>query len=213
MTVTIQYINTGTSSNAGNGDSLRTAFNKINSNFLALSTATGGGGTFTLNTATGSTLGGIKVGVGLDISSDGTLSATGGTAGSEINILDQDNNPSVDIISYSGASSLGNMSVEMFTIDKTVYRSAVIDISANNTALNTEDIAAGYTVTWNANASQLIGFGPVAVNIDGETDNAEWDLESSTLGDTVKIRMKNAVGIAANTHVIEWRAKVSLFRL
>jgi hypothetical protein len=45
--MTILYINTGTSANAGNGDSLRTAFNKINANFAYLSTASfssGGGG-------------------------------------------------------------------------------------------------------------------------------------------------------------------------
>ena len=41
--MTILYINTGTSANKGDGDSLRTAFNKINANFTYLSTATGGG--------------------------------------------------------------------------------------------------------------------------------------------------------------------------
>ena len=42
--MTINYINTGTSANKGDGDTLRSAFNKINQNFLYLSTATGGGG-------------------------------------------------------------------------------------------------------------------------------------------------------------------------
>ena len=46
--MTILTINTGTSANKGDGDSLRTAFHKINLNFAALSTATsgssGGGG-------------------------------------------------------------------------------------------------------------------------------------------------------------------------
>jgi hypothetical protein len=36
MTSVINFINTGTGANAGNGDSLRTAFNKINRNFIAL---------------------------------------------------------------------------------------------------------------------------------------------------------------------------------
>jgi hypothetical protein len=36
--MTIFYVNTGTSPNAGNGDSLRTAFNKINANFATLDT-------------------------------------------------------------------------------------------------------------------------------------------------------------------------------
>ena len=40
--MSINYINTGTAPNAGNGDSLRTAFNKINANFSYLGTATVG---------------------------------------------------------------------------------------------------------------------------------------------------------------------------
>jgi hypothetical protein len=40
----IQYINTGSSANAGNGDSLRSAFIKVNNNFAYLSTATFGAG-------------------------------------------------------------------------------------------------------------------------------------------------------------------------
>lgn len=42
--MTIQYINTGSSANAGDGDSLRSAFIKVNNNFAYLSTATGNGG-------------------------------------------------------------------------------------------------------------------------------------------------------------------------
>jgi hypothetical protein len=42
--MTIQYINTGTSPNAGDGDSLRLSFTKINQNFTYLSTASFGGG-------------------------------------------------------------------------------------------------------------------------------------------------------------------------
>jgi hypothetical protein len=41
--MTILTINTGTSANKGDGDSLRSAFNKINLNFAYLSTLTGGG--------------------------------------------------------------------------------------------------------------------------------------------------------------------------
>jgi len=42
--MTILYINTGTSPNAGDGDSIRLAFNKVNANFTYLSTASFGGG-------------------------------------------------------------------------------------------------------------------------------------------------------------------------
>ena len=41
--MSIQYINTGSSANAGNGDSLRSAFIKVNNNFAYLSTASFGG--------------------------------------------------------------------------------------------------------------------------------------------------------------------------
>ncbi len=34
--MTIQYINTGSGPNAGNGDSLRVAFNKVNANFAEI---------------------------------------------------------------------------------------------------------------------------------------------------------------------------------
>lgn len=41
----IRYVNTGTGPNSGNGDSLRSAFNKINENFTELSALIGSGGT------------------------------------------------------------------------------------------------------------------------------------------------------------------------
>ena len=40
MTISIQYINTGTSANKGNGDTLRQAFMKINTNFATVSSST-----------------------------------------------------------------------------------------------------------------------------------------------------------------------------
>lgn len=43
--MTIQIINTGSSANSGDGDSIRTAFAKVNQNFAYLSTATFGGNT------------------------------------------------------------------------------------------------------------------------------------------------------------------------
>lgn len=42
----IEYINTGTSANSGDGDSIRAAFNKVNNNFSFLSTAS-----FSVNTS------------------------------------------------------------------------------------------------------------------------------------------------------------------
>lgn len=49
--MTIQLINTGTNANSGNGDSIRAAFNKVNSNFSFLSTATfSGNGSTSIDT-------------------------------------------------------------------------------------------------------------------------------------------------------------------
>jgi hypothetical protein len=47
--MTIYYVNTGSSPNAGNGDSLRVAFTKINQNFEYLSTLTNGSGSVDLS--------------------------------------------------------------------------------------------------------------------------------------------------------------------
>lgn len=209
MTV-IQYINTGSSANAGNGDSLRTAFNKINGNFLALSTATG---IVSINTASSSILGGIKVGVGLAVSADGTLSVSSTSSNSIINILDQSNAPSVDIVSYSGSVPLQLGLMNLFSFDKTVYRGATIDISAHNEGTGTDDIASAYSVTWSGNLASVMGMGPIAMGTDGVTGNAEWDLDVGCLGNNVTVKLKNMVGLPAVGHTIDWRAKVSLFRL
>jgi len=110
----IQYINTGTAANKGNGDTLRVAFNKVNDNFrqlaspLGLSKGTVGEvisnpalqtgitvtystvtqyATFALNTATAFQLGGIRVGSGLTINpTTGVLSGFDGSYNSLTNI-------------------------------------------------------------------------------------------------------------------------------
>lgn len=105
-TATILYINTGTSANKGDGDSLRAAFTKVNKNFELLGATTGfdtnavkdtisemfldngahygiafiyNTGTHeilaSLTTATHTRIGGIKIGSGIDITADGTISA------------------------------------------------------------------------------------------------------------------------------------------
>jgi hypothetical protein len=105
--MTIQIVNTGTSANSGNGDSLRTAFTKINNNFrelsdivgnidriedvignlLSTSTQTGISITYNSTTnvlslsvipATTSTIGGVIVGSGLSVTNSGQLSANFG---------------------------------------------------------------------------------------------------------------------------------------
>ena len=49
----IFLINTGTSANSGDGDSLRTAFNKVNRNFLQLESSFVAGGVASFNSQTG----------------------------------------------------------------------------------------------------------------------------------------------------------------
>ena len=72
--MTIYYINTGSSANKGDGDTLRTAFNKINANFEYLSTATFGGfGTGTIGIATQNTLGIVKGSENIMVMPDGSL--------------------------------------------------------------------------------------------------------------------------------------------
>ena len=212
MSVTLQYINTGSSANAGNGDSLRTAFNKINSNFITLSTQSGSTSSI-VGPATTSTLGGVKIGDGLAVAPDGTISTTGTSTTALIRLLDQNNNPSVDSASYSGSTTLpATSSVNMFSFDKTVYRSATIEISANNTSNGTDDIGT-FSVMWTNYVSRAFGTGAVAMDNLGNTGNSEWDITATNLGNNVNIGMSNTAGISAVGHVINWRAKVNLFRL
>lgn len=211
MSVTLQYINTGSSANAGNGDSLRTAFNKINGNFRALSTQSGGTGTV-LEIASTSTLGGVKIGVGLVIATDGVLSVTGTNAASVMTVLDQNGDPRVDVVSYSDTTTLGTNNVSLFSFDKTVYKSATVEIAATNNMNGTNDIAPSYGVVWVANVSKIFGLGPIAMDNSGNTGNAEWDLTTSNFNDSIYIDMVNTAGISANGHTVTWSAKVSLFR-
>jgi hypothetical protein len=213
MSVTIQFINTGSSANAGNGDSLRTAFNKINGNFLALSTQTGGTGTTVLSIASTSTLGGIKIGTGLVIAGDGVLSVNTGTSAAQVTtLLDQHNDPRIDVVTYTGTATLGVSSVNLFSFDKTIYRGASLDILAKNIFNVTTDVATGYGVTWVAYASKVFGMGPIAMDNSGVTRNAEWDLTAVTSGTNIEINMVNVAGVLANGHTVNWTAKVSLFR-
>ena len=65
--MTIHYVNTGTSANSGNGDSLRVAFTKINANFDQLSYSIG-------------LLPAIDVGAASTVYTDEDRAISGGTA-------------------------------------------------------------------------------------------------------------------------------------
>ena len=173
-----QYINTGTSANKGDGDSLRLAFQKINYNF-------------------------------------GQISAQGLTT-STVTVLSDQGTPVVDIKVYSGSFTLPinpNNGIELFNFDSRVYRSASIDIFARDVTRGTQDSATGYFVTWNSGTTHIAGTGIVSLFTNGNTDNAVWDLKQAPIIDSrVRVQAFN-VSNHPVADVINWQAKVNLFRL
>lgn len=135
---------------------------------------------------------------------------------STVTISDGNDIPTVDLKVYTGSFTLPadtNTPVQMIEFDKRVYRSASIDIFAEDTTDQTQDAASGYFVTWNNNASQVIGTGIVSLHTDGTTSNANWDLVNSVIdGNFVRIKAYNVSG-STSQNTINWKAKVSLFRL
>jgi len=106
------YINTGTSANSGDGDTLRSAFAKINYNFSQMASS---------NT-------------------------------SSVSISDINELPTVDIKAYRGTFTLPvdpDTAVKLFEFDNRIYRSASVDISAEDQTQLTQDSATGYAVSWN----------------------------------------------------------------
>jgi hypothetical protein len=135
---------------------------------------------------------------------------------STVTISDSNDVPAVDLKVYSGTFTLPTNTstpVQLIEFDKRVYRSASIDIFAEDETAQTQDAASGYFVTWNNNASQVIGTGIVSLRQNGTTANANWDLVNTSISDNrVRIRAYNVSG-STSENVINWKAKVSLFRL
>jgi hypothetical protein len=73
--MTRQIINKGTVANDQTGDTLRTAADKINSNFSEIYTYFGGGSAISLEPATRTELGGLIVGSGLSVAANGLVSS------------------------------------------------------------------------------------------------------------------------------------------
>lgn len=208
--MTVQYINTGTASNQGDGDTLRTAFRKINDNFRELYDS------LVPQIASATTAGIIKVGPGLNISGSGVLSATGGSTTSTQIVLDNQGNPSVEVQAYTGTVTLPNnntQTVELFQIDKNIYKSANIDWFAVDRTNNTVNMGSGYVVSWHGNASKIFGTGIISMDNQGNTNNAIWDATSSTVTATAVTIYAVNVSNTTTNHIIDWKAKVSLFRL
>ena len=135
---------------------------------------------------------------------------------STVTISDGNDVPTVDLKVYSGTFTLPTNTttpVTLIEFDQRVYRSASIDIFAEDTTANTQDAASGYTVTWNNSSSVVLGTGIVSLQQNGTTGNANWDLkDTSILDNRVRVQAYNVSG-STNGNVINWKAKVSLFRL
>ena len=135
---------------------------------------------------------------------------------STVTISDGNDVPAVDLKVFSGTFTLPtdtDTPVQLIEFDKRVYRSASIDIFAEDATEQTQDAASGYFVTWNNNASQVIGTGIVSLHENGTTSNANWDLVNTSIYDNrVRIQAYNVSG-STSENVINWKAKVSLFRL
>jgi hypothetical protein len=173
--MTFQYINTGTGANKGDGDSLRVAFQKINSNFSQI-----------------------------DISD------------TSVSIVDGNGNPQIDLKVFSGEFNIPSDTitpVELFSFDKREYRSASIEIFASDSVTNSQDSGTGYFVNWNGNNAVVAGVGVLSLLPNGTTTNANWDLSNAVItGDALTVMAKNMSGTTAS-NVIQWKAKVNLFRL
>jgi hypothetical protein len=181
--MTIQYINTGSSSNKGDGDTLRTAFRKINDNFRVLETTGGGGG--------GST-------------STSNVSILDNTLAPSIDIKS---------FSGTFTLPTNDSPINLFSFDKSVYQGASIDIFAVDSTNSTHNMASGYTVVWNGPSAIVTGLGVVSIAANGSSGNAVWDLkDANVVGDTINVRAYNASGVGTSNQ-IAWRAKVNLFRV
>jgi hypothetical protein len=203
------HINTGTSSNKGDGDTLRVAFTKINKMFSELYS------TLIPSVATANTAGIVKPGLGLSVGNDGTLNVTGDATTSTVTILDNNGVARVDIVSFAGTATLSSNKVTptpLFTFNKTKYQSASIDIFATDVIANTQDMGSGYTVSWWGNSASIIGNGLICMNSQGRTNNATWDLTSATVTATGVTVLAYNVS-TSTSHTINWKAKVSLFRI
>jgi len=203
------YINTGSSSNKGDGDTLRTAFTKINGMFGELYSS------LVPQVASLNTAGIVKPGIGLAVGIDGTLNVTGEASTSTLTILDNQGDPRVDIVSFAGTATIASDTVTptpLFTFDKTKYQNASIDIFATDITAGTEVMGSGYTVSWYGESAVVIGPGLISMTNTGYTDNASWDVTGATV--TATSVTLSAYNITTSTsHTIDWKAKVSLFRI
>lgn len=140
----------------------------------------GGGGSYTLPTATANTLGGIKVGDNLTVEADGTLNAQAGGGGTS-DYTDLSNKPSINSVTLSG--------------DKTGADLGLLE----NKATGTGSIQIGGT---NANQYSFVTLIGERANATAASCIAISNGNSNAVATAGSIAMGNAQCLASNTIVI-----------
>jgi hypothetical protein len=135
---------------------------------------------------------------------------------SSVAIKDENGVAQVDLKAFTGEFNIPvdtETLVELFSFDKQEYRSASIAIFASDSVTNSRDSGTGYFVNWNGNNAVVAGVGILSLLPNGTTNNANWDLSNVVItGDTLTVMAKNMSGTTAS-NIIQWKAKVNLFRL
>ena len=143
--------------------------------------------------------------------------AVGSAAITSFDLIDGANNHVADIQAYTGSFNLpitGTNAVSLFTFSTGTYRSASIDIVANNQTTGAVEYANGYTVNWNGTYTNVIGFSPVSVASDGGVSTAQWEIKDATVnGGNVTVNLYNVQGVSQTSDQYNWKAKVTLFRV
>lgn len=176
----IQIINTGSTANAGNGDSLRTAFNKVNTNFAYLGSSSGSGFTGSRGNLgysgsigyTGST--GTQGVIGFTGSGSTATGYTGsaGSAGSAGGIKAGPASTStyIDLSTAGAGASLGTTLTNQTPVANAVYRFSAF---GTVTTVNAATRYISFQIYW---GSQNLGY--VQTTVLSETiTTAPWDVE------------------------------------
>lgn len=157
--MSIQYINTGSAPNSGNGDALRTSFNKVNSNFKEISTYIVQSSTRPLTTS--SSL------LWYDTVS-GRLFTNLGLTGSWV-----DTNPAV-YYPFANTNTTGVVQID----GTTIVNVTTATIGVNSSALNISTLYSGtYTVSLSTTGALLLP-GNVELGLNVKNDPAGVDLYS-----------------------------------
>lgn len=148
-----QVINVGTSANDGTGDTLRSGAQKINENFTELYSSVA----YSLPISTQSVLGGVKIGSGINVTIDGTISV-------DIPNLEQYTLPT------ASTNTLGGVKIDGSTIQ---ISNGVISATGANYSLPTAStsvlggvkVGTGLTITNGVLSADALGYNlPVATD-------------------------------------------------